>query len=86
VDQELTNAVSRWQAKADHDLTAAERLLSGAEPLTDAACFHCQQAVGKYLKLFLIASNHVPPKTEEAEKALADARLVRVFVMQKLGL
>ncbi len=47
--------VGKWFAKADEDIRAAEKLLLN-DP-TDVLLsigFHCQQAVEKYLKAFLI--------------------------------
>ncbi len=54
-----------WFKKADHDLLNAEIILeSGREPLPlDTVCFHCQQAVEKYLKGFLVYHNVQFPKT-----------------------
>ncbi len=46
--------VLEWMEKADEDLEAARRLLSG-EPLTAPAAFHCQQASEKALKAFLVS-------------------------------
>ena len=40
-----------WLAKADQDLGAARMLLDG---YPDVALFHCQQAVEKALKAFLV--------------------------------
>jgi HEPN domain-containing protein len=47
--------VKKWFIKADHDLQTAvnERGVDKGEVLTDTICFHCQQAVEKYLKSFL---------------------------------
>jgi len=46
----------RWFQKADHDLANARIVLDAKDvpsrPL-DTVCFHCQQAVEKYLKGFL---------------------------------
>jgi len=41
-----------WLAKADQDLGAARLLVAG---YPDVALFHCQQAVEKALKAFLVA-------------------------------
>lgn len=41
-----------WIEKAGNDLRTAEILLEEDGP-TDTLCFHCQQAVEKYLKAFL---------------------------------
>lgn len=54
-----------WFNKAEHDLLNAQIILeSGREPLPlDTVCFHCQQAVEKYLKGFLVYQNVEFPKT-----------------------
>ncbi|KAF0133483.1 MAG: HEPN domain-containing protein [Candidatus Saganbacteria bacterium] len=41
-----------WMEKAENDLITAEILIKEDGP-TDTLCFHCQQAVEKYLKAFL---------------------------------
>ncbi len=50
-DNEL---LKQWISKADNDLLAAKILLQANPIILDIACFHCQQAVEKYLKTFLI--------------------------------
>jgi HEPN domain-containing protein len=51
--------LEKWLAKAGNDLKAAESLINQApeDMVTDAICFHSQQAVEKYLKTFLISRN-----------------------------
>jgi len=46
--------IESWLVKADHDLMSAERLLEIEPMILDNACFHCQQAIEKCLKAFLI--------------------------------
>jgi HEPN domain-containing protein len=48
--------LSNWLAKANNDLTVAEHELNLNKDncVTDAVCFHCQQAIEKYLKAYLI--------------------------------
>ena len=53
-DKIIKDLVNKWIKKAENDLLAAERELSFDDPVTDAVCFHCQQAVEKYLKAFLV--------------------------------
>lgn len=55
MDEALKTAVLRWLAKAEHDLTTAQTMLSVDPPVTDTACFHAQQCVEKCLKAFLVA-------------------------------
>ncbi|HWZ16207.1 MAG TPA: HEPN domain-containing protein [Mucilaginibacter sp.] len=46
--------VNSWINKAEHDLISAQRLLEIEPMILDNACFHCQQAIEKLLKAFLI--------------------------------
>ncbi len=47
--------VRRWLLKARHDWSAARKILTSDCEETDVASFHCQQAVEKLLKAFLVA-------------------------------
>lgn len=53
-EQTIKDLVRKWIQKAEKDLLTAERELSFEEPVTDTVCFHCQQAVEKHLKAFLV--------------------------------
>ena len=46
---------SQWMLKAKSDLKIAEDELKTENPATDAVCFHCQQAVEKAFKAYLVA-------------------------------
>lgn len=46
--------IESWLNKAEHDLITAQRLLEIEPVILDNACFHCQQAMEKYLKAYLI--------------------------------
>lgn len=50
----LKTYIESWLNKAEHDLLSAQRLLEIEPMILDNACFHCQQAIEKYLKAFLI--------------------------------
>ncbi|MDI6591715.1 MAG: HEPN domain-containing protein [Patescibacteria group bacterium] len=45
-----------WLIKAQNDLRAAEILYKEKGP-SDTLCFHCHQAVEKYLKAYLVFKN-----------------------------
>ncbi|MFQ5806078.1 MAG: HEPN domain-containing protein [Phycisphaerae bacterium] len=47
-------SVRSWLAKADHERRRAEAALAQTPPITDTAAFHCQQAVEKLLKAYLV--------------------------------
>ena len=51
------NLVKEWISKAEHDIGMAKLALDYKPEYTDAICFHCQQAVEKYLKAFLTYLN-----------------------------
>lgn len=46
--------VKRWLVKARHDWSAVEKILTPDCEELDVAAFHCQQAVEKILKAFLV--------------------------------
>jgi len=48
--------LQRWLIKADNDLKVAEHeiKIDKNERVTEAICFHCQQAAEKYLKAYLV--------------------------------
>lgn len=60
-----TDLIKAWFMKADHDLKAAESLLESGQSLNDIISFHCQQAVEKYLKGYMIYLDMKFIKTHE---------------------
>jgi len=52
-EQRKKKVVLRWLQKAESDIKVARHILEMDDPPTDAICFHCQQAIEKYLKAFL---------------------------------
>jgi HEPN domain-containing protein len=46
--------IRKWLEVADHDIEASEIIIQAKPLILDIACFHCQQAVEKYLKAFLV--------------------------------
>jgi len=55
-----------YMLKGDSDRLNAERTVESAGPY-DTACFHCQQAVEKYLKAVLANAGHAIPRTHDLE-------------------
>jgi len=51
---ELRTYIESWINKAEHDLMSAQRLLEIEPMILDNACFHCQQAIEKCLKAYLV--------------------------------
>lgn len=54
-----------WVEKADHDLGTAELTQIHIPVFRDTIAFHCQQAVEKYLKAYLIFNNIQPKRTHD---------------------
>ena len=63
MDEKLATTLNKWLVKADNDIKISEFALTSKDPVTDNICFHCQQAVEKYFKLFLISHGKSPEKT-----------------------
>lgn len=61
--------LKRWLIKANNDLKVAEHELKMPleERVTEAVCFHSQQAVEKFLKAYLITQNIAFGKTHNLE-------------------
>ena len=53
--------VRPWLRKAHDDLAIARR----ADDLFEPGCYHCQQAVEKLLKAYLLWNSSVPPKIHD---------------------
>ena len=71
MDEQLKHIVSQWLIKADNDLKTAEHGLTADEPITDTICFHCQQAVEKYLKMYLVNKGNDPFVTHNISMLVA---------------
>ena len=50
----MKKQVEDWLLLADNDLRAAGVIVNDEYPLTNIAAFHCQQAVEKYFKAYII--------------------------------
>ena len=59
--------LKQWLEKAEHDLIAAKLIMDNQPIILDVACFHCQQAIEKYLKTFLVLKNQDFPKTHNLD-------------------
>jgi|GEM_PF-97042 len=64
--------LEKWLIKARNDLKTAENesKLSSEDMVTDAICFHSQQAVEKYLKAYLISKEIDFDKSHKLEYLL----------------
>lgn len=59
--------VLRWMKKVESDLKVVKHIITIDEPPTDILCFHCQQAVEKYLKAFLTFRDVRVSKTHDMD-------------------
>lgn len=59
--------LSQWIEKAEHDLIAAENLIGVRPLILDIACFHCQQAIEKLLKAYLVCKKQEVPKVHNID-------------------
>ena len=64
------NIVFRWIKKAENELKVVEYLLEFEDAPMDILCFHCQQAVEKYLKAYLTWVDVRVKKTPDLESVL----------------
>jgi len=73
--------VKAWVRRAEEDFVSASVLARKRKPpLSGSVCFHCQQAVEKYLKGFLAGVGISFPKTHDlvSLKDLASSRLPEI--------
>lgn len=64
--------IKQWLQKADEDLFVVEKLTESEIIATSSVCFHCQQAVEKFLKAYLIANGTEIKKTHNIEFLLSE--------------
>jgi len=56
MNTETANFIEQWMIKANEDLLVVEKLTESEIIANASVCFHCQQAVEKFLKAFLITN------------------------------
>lgn len=64
--------IKQWLIKANEDLLVVNKLTENEIIATSSVCFHCQQAVEKFLKAFLIANGVENKKTHNIEYLLSE--------------
>ena len=63
----LEEYLKSWLTKSEHDLKSAYRLIEIEPMILDTACFHCQQAVEKCLKAFLLFHGQEVERTHDID-------------------
>jgi HEPN domain-containing protein len=64
----MKKQVEDWVLHADRDLKVSELIMKDDEPFTNIVAFHCQQAIEKYLKAYMIEKNIPLIKTHDLIK------------------
>jgi len=67
MNEQIKQYLLQWKQKANEDLLTIKRLSDGEMTATSSICFHCQQLVEKYLKLFLLYHAVDIARTHEIE-------------------
>lgn len=62
--------IRNWIRRAENDLKIGKDEMATEEPARDMVCFHMQQCVEKYLKIFLIFHDKEYPRSHNLEALL----------------
>lgn len=68
----LEDFVAEWTSKGQTDLASAKFLLAMHPVPLEVIAFHCQQAVEKHLKAYLVAKGIEPEKTHDLVELLRE--------------
>jgi HEPN domain-containing protein len=63
----MKKLTAEWVRKAEEDYQVAAKTHRGGDPFHNAVCFHCQQAVEKYLKALMEERGLSVPKTHDLD-------------------
>lgn len=72
MNNETVQFIKQWLVKANEDLPVVEKLTENEIIANASVCFHCQQAVEKFLKAFLISCGIDIKKTHNIEYILSE--------------
>lgn len=72
MNKETIEFIKQWLIKANEDVLVVEKLTEIEMVANASACFHCQQAVEKFLKAFLISNDVEIRKTHNIEYLLSE--------------
>lgn len=71
--KDLKEYIQKWITIAEHDILNAQTVIEYQPIVLDTACFHCQQAVEKFLKAFLIFKGKEITKTHNVKFLLEES-------------
>lgn len=63
--------INSWLDKAEKDFLTVQHESTFPDAVWESICFHCQQAVEKYLKAYLVFLDLKFPKTHEIGELIA---------------
>lgn len=64
----MSAVVDEWILKANGDFRVAEHEFARSDnPVYDAVCYHCQQAIEKLMKAVVIGNSQTPPFTHDLQ-------------------
>ncbi len=72
MNKSIVDFIKQWLFKANEDLLVVNKLTEFEIIATSSVCFHCQQAVEKFLKAYLIANGVEIKKTHNIEYLLSE--------------
>lgn len=72
MNSETKTYIKQWVLRANEDLLVVAKLTESKIIAPSSVCFHCQQAVEKFLKAFLISKGIDIKKTHNIEFLLAE--------------
>jgi HEPN domain-containing protein len=72
MSKETVEFIKQWLLKANEDLLVVEKLTEFEIIANASVCFHCQQAVEKFLKAFLITFRVEIKRTHNIEYLLSE--------------
>lgn len=76
--------IKEWIDKANKDIKAVEKLKDELD-ITEIVCFHCQQAVEKYLKALLIYNGEDIQKTHNIDFLLNKCKIYNTEFEKYIG-
>jgi HEPN domain-containing protein len=79
----MKKGIENWLFIAERDLQSAKILLSDANCPTDNASFHCQQAIEKYFKAFLLDNGWELKKIHNLETLYNEIKKIKDFQLNE---
>ena len=72
----MKNGIKDWIIVADKDIISVRELMKNSQ-LVSAAAFHCQQAIEKYFKAYLLEHDWELQKTHDLMKLYSEIKKIK---------